>query len=149
VYTQVLASYGHVRDLANKPGSVKPDEDWSLVWQLTGSGAAKMQELAAASAGCSALLLATDPDREGEAISWHITEELKVGWMRVRAGRSAKSCLREGEDAAHEGCVGRCRSACCMVQRRCCMQYCKVLLSLSDPNRRKVPASAGTSLKVS
>jgi DNA topoisomerase-1 len=75
---QVVASYGHVRDLANKAGSVKPDEDWSLVWQLTGSGAAKMQELAAASAGCRALLLATDPDREGEAISWHITEELKV-----------------------------------------------------------------------
>jgi DNA topoisomerase-1 len=79
----VVASYGHVRDLANKPGSVKPDEDWGLVWQLTGSGANKMQELAAASAGCRALLLATDPDREGEAISWHITEELKVTFFII------------------------------------------------------------------
>jgi hypothetical protein len=78
---QVIASYGHVRDLANKAGSVKPEEDWSLVWQPTKTGEATMKELMAASAGCRALLLATDPDREGEAISWHITEELKVRFV--------------------------------------------------------------------
>lgn len=74
----MVASYGHVRDLASKSGSVKPQEDFALVWGITNGGETRLADIAAATAGCGSLVLATDPDREGEAISWHITEELKV-----------------------------------------------------------------------
>lgn len=80
-----------MRDLAAKNGSVNPEQGFSLVWQMTQSGEAKLTEMAAASAGCRALLLATDPDREGEAISWHITEELKVCNMLRLGERHARS----------------------------------------------------------
>lgn len=76
---QVIASYGHVRDLASKSGSVKPHEDFSLVWDITNTNDMRLKDIAAATAGCRSVVLATDPDREGEAISWHVTEELKVG----------------------------------------------------------------------
>ena len=74
----MIASYGHIRDLASKSGSVKPQDNWTLVWAVTDRSEARLRDLAAATAGCGRVLLATDPDREGEAISWHITEELKV-----------------------------------------------------------------------
>ncbi|MEX0758474.1 MAG: type I DNA topoisomerase, partial [Tistlia sp.] len=74
---QVLASYGHVRDLPSKDGSVKPDEDFAMDWEVEGRGERQIKEIAQAVRGCERLYLATDPDREGEAISWHIVEELK------------------------------------------------------------------------
>lgn len=74
---KVLASYGHVRDLPPKDGSVKPDEDFAMEWQLYSDKQSRFKEIADAAKGASRLVLATDPDREGEAISWHVLELLK------------------------------------------------------------------------
>ena len=74
---KVLASFGHIRDLPSKDGSVKPDDDFSMVWDVDARAASKIKDIAAAVKGADKLILATDPDREGEAISWHILEVLK------------------------------------------------------------------------
>src|SRR3546814_703970 len=73
----VLASYGHVRDLPAKDGSVRPDEDFSMSWLVDERGEKRLREIAAAVKQSKHLYLATDPDREGEAISWHIVDEMK------------------------------------------------------------------------
>src|SRR6187431_6046 len=73
----VLASYGHVRDLPAKDGSVRPDEDFAMSWDVDGKSAKHMSEIAQALKDSDRLILATDPDREGEAISWHVLEILK------------------------------------------------------------------------
>src|SRR5436190_14886105 len=72
----VLASYGHVRDLPPKDGSVRPDEDFAMDWEVDSKAERHLKEIAAALRNADQLILATDPDREGEAISWHIREEL-------------------------------------------------------------------------
>src|ERR1041385_4592191 len=74
---RVLASYGHVRDLPAKDGSVRPDEDFALDWEVDPKAERHLTAIAAAVRSADRLILATDPDREGEAISWHIQEELK------------------------------------------------------------------------
>ena len=74
---KVLASFGHIRDLPSKDGSVKPDDDFSMVWDVDARAQSKIKDIAAAMKGADKLILATDPDREGEAISWHILEVLK------------------------------------------------------------------------
>ncbi|WP_372786717.1 type I DNA topoisomerase [Phenylobacterium sp.] len=74
---KVLASYGHVRDLPAKDGSVRPDEDFEMSWEVDAKSAKRLNEIADAAKGCDTLILATDPDREGEAISWHVLEVLK------------------------------------------------------------------------
>jgi len=74
---KVLASFGHIRDLPSKDGSVKPDDDFSMVWEVDARAQAKIKDIADAVKGADKLILATDPDREGEAISWHILEVLK------------------------------------------------------------------------
>ncbi len=73
---QVLASYGHVRDLINKDGSVLPDEDFAMKWQLGERADKNVREIKKALKKADALYLAPDPDREGEAIAWHIYELL-------------------------------------------------------------------------
>jgi DNA topoisomerase-1 len=73
----VLASYGHVRDLPPKDGSVRPDDDFAMDWEVDGKSAKRLSDIAAALKGADRLILATDPDREGEAISWHVLEDLK------------------------------------------------------------------------
>jgi DNA topoisomerase-1 len=73
----VLASYGHVRDLPSKDGSVQPDSDFSMNWEVDDKSKKHMREIAAALKGADKLYLATDPDREGEAISWHVQELLR------------------------------------------------------------------------
>ena len=73
---RVLASYGHVRDLPPKDGSVDPDADFKMIWEVASRGAKRMSEIAKAVKGADKLILATDPDREGEAISWHVVEAL-------------------------------------------------------------------------
>jgi DNA topoisomerase I len=73
----VLASYGHVRDLPSKDGSVRPDEDFAMSWQVEGKADKRLQDIAKAVKGATHLYLATDPDREGEAISWHVEEVLR------------------------------------------------------------------------
>ena len=72
----VLASYGHVRDLPSKDGSVKPDEDFAMSWEVDAKAQKRLNEIAEAAKGADKLILATDPDREGEAISWHVLEVL-------------------------------------------------------------------------
>jgi DNA topoisomerase I len=72
----VLASYGHVRDLPSKDGSVKPDDDFSMSWEVDAKAAKRISDIAEAMKGADRLILATDPDREGEAISWHVLEIL-------------------------------------------------------------------------
>jgi DNA topoisomerase-1 len=73
---KVLASYGHVRDLPVKDGSVRPDDDFAMDWELYGDKAARVKAISDAAKGADRLILATDPDREGEAISWHVRELL-------------------------------------------------------------------------
>ena len=74
----VLASYGHVRDLPSKDGSVQPDQDFAMSWEVDGKAAKRLSDIAAAMKGADTLILATDPDREGEAISWHVLEVLRA-----------------------------------------------------------------------
>ena len=66
---EVLASFGHVRDLPPKDGSVDPDADFKMIWEVDSRGGKRMSEIAKAVKGADKLILATDPDREGEAIS--------------------------------------------------------------------------------
>ena len=73
---KVLASFGHIRDLPSKDGSVDPKADFSMVWELDAASKKRVAEIAEAVKGSDRLVLATDPDREGEAISWHLLEVL-------------------------------------------------------------------------
>src|SRR5688572_4561695 len=73
----VLASYGHVRDLVPKEGAVDPDNDFAMRYELIEKNEKHVDAIAKAAKGAEAIYLATDPDREGEAISWHISEILK------------------------------------------------------------------------
>ncbi|MBC8037324.1 MAG: type I DNA topoisomerase [Rhizobiales bacterium] len=82
----VLASYGHVRDLPAKDGSVRPDEDFEMSWEVDSKSAKRLSDIAEALKGDDRLILATDPDREGEAISWHVLEVLrKKGALKGKA----------------------------------------------------------------
>ncbi|OAN97316.1 type I DNA topoisomerase [Sulfitobacter geojensis] len=72
----VLASYGHVRDLPPKDGSVDTDNDFDMKWEVASTSKKHVKAIADALAGDNELILATDPDREGEAISWHLQEAL-------------------------------------------------------------------------
>ncbi len=98
----VLASYGHVRDLPPKEGSVRPDEDFAMSWTVEDKGAKRLGDIARAVKGAEHLYLATDPDREGEAISWHVEEVLRerkllkgVDVKRVVFNEVTKSAVQE------------------------------------------------------
>ncbi|MGD9799956.1 MAG: type I DNA topoisomerase, partial [Parvularculaceae bacterium] len=73
---KVLASFGHIRDLPSKDGSVDPNADFSMIWELDAASKKRVAEIAQAVKESDRLVLATDPDREGEAISWHLLEVL-------------------------------------------------------------------------
>ena len=72
----VLASYGHVRDLPPKDGSVDPENEFDMLWEVASDSKKHVKAIADALKDDNALILATDPDREGEAISWHLQEAL-------------------------------------------------------------------------
>jgi len=74
---EVLASFGHVRDLPAKNGSVDPERDFHMIWEVDAKASKRLADIARAVKGADRLILATDPDREGEAISWHVLEVLK------------------------------------------------------------------------
>ncbi|TIP25422.1 MAG: type I DNA topoisomerase [Mesorhizobium sp.] len=74
---KVLATFGHVRDLPAKDGSVRPDEDFAMSWAVDTASSKRLADIAKAVKDADGLILATDPDREGEAISWHVLEVLK------------------------------------------------------------------------
>jgi DNA topoisomerase-1 len=100
---KVLASYGHVRDLAEEDGSVKPDHDFEMSWEIADRAAKHLNEITSAVKGARKLILATDPDREGEAISWHLLEVLRqkkalkdVAIERVVFNAITKNAVQEG-----------------------------------------------------
>jgi len=74
---QVLASYGHVRDLVPKEGAVDPEHGFRMRYDLIDKNEKHVEAIAKAAKAADGIYLATDPDREGEAISWHIAEILK------------------------------------------------------------------------
>ncbi len=74
---EVLASFGHVRDLPAKDGSVDPEHDFRMIWEVDDKSQKRLNDIARALKGANKLILATDPDREGEAISWHVLEVMK------------------------------------------------------------------------
>ncbi|ABE63227.1 DNA topoisomerase I [Nitrobacter hamburgensis X14] len=74
---EVLASFGHVRDLPAKNGSVDPDANFQMIWEVDPKAVGRLNDIAKSLKGADKLILATDPDREGEAISWHVLEVLK------------------------------------------------------------------------
>src|SRR6202140_967209 len=74
---EVLASFGHVRDLPPKSGSVDPDHNFKMLWEVDPKAQKRLNDISKAVKGADKLILATDPDREGEAISWHVLEFLK------------------------------------------------------------------------
>ncbi len=86
---KVLASYGHVRDLPKKDGSVDPERDFAMVYEELPDRKKRLDAIAQALAKADALVLATDPDREGEAIAWHVVEA-----MRARGALAGKRVLR-------------------------------------------------------
>ena len=73
----VLASYGHVRDLPSKNGSVDPDNNFQMTWEMDARSKKQMTDITSSVKKASEVILATDPDREGEAISWHVLQVLK------------------------------------------------------------------------
>jgi DNA topoisomerase I len=106
---KVLASFGHVRDLVNKDGSVLPDDDFRMKWELGERSDKPVKEIKKALKGAKKLFLATDPDREGEAISWHVKELLKddkllqgIEVRRVTFNEITKKAVKEAFDNARE-----------------------------------------------
>ncbi|NYZ11407.1 type I DNA topoisomerase [Azospirillum sp. RWY-5-1] len=97
----VVASFGHVRDLPARDGSVRPDEDFAMEWELGDRSKRHIDEIARAVRGAKRVYLATDPDREGEAIAWHLTEVLrekrlldKVDVQRITFNEITKSAVQ-------------------------------------------------------
>ena len=74
----VLASYGHIRDLPSKNGSVDPDKNFSMLWEIDSFSKKYLKEITNAAEDSAKIILATDPDREGEAIAWHVKEVLEA-----------------------------------------------------------------------
>ena len=98
---QVLASFGHIRDLPAKDGSVLPDKDFEMTWAVEGKGEKHVKDIIAALQKADEVYLASDPDREGEAIAWHIVQELtkrkklNVPVQRVVFNEITKSAVSE------------------------------------------------------
>ncbi|MDR3155938.1 MAG: type I DNA topoisomerase [Holosporaceae bacterium] len=98
---KVLASYGHIRDLLSKSGSVRPEEDFAMTWEMSSRGTKCIGDILKHLKQCDELLLATDPDREGEAISWHIKEvieekkKLNVPVRRIVFHEITKNAIKE------------------------------------------------------
>ncbi len=99
--TKVLASFGHVRDLPPKDGSVDPDQDFAMRWEVSGDRTKQLKAITDAAKGADRIILATDPDREGEAISWHLAEYLtakravpKGGMARITFNAVTKDAVK-------------------------------------------------------
>jgi len=106
---QVLASYGHVRDLVPKEGAVDPDHDFAMKYQLIEKNEKHVDKIAREVKKADHLFLATDPDREGEAISWHVYEVLRDRGLlenknvsRVVFHEITKNAIREAVEHPRE-----------------------------------------------
>ena len=110
----VLASYGHVRDLPAKDGSVDPEHGFDMLWEVASDSKKHVKAIAEALKTDDTLILATDPDREGEAISWHLREALasslkkgkKVARVTCSPWRSCSTAASSG--ARRTARTGRC-----------------------------------------
>ena len=105
----VLASFGHVRDLPPKDGSVRPEQDFAMDWEADERGRRQVSAIAKALKGARTLYLATDPDREGEAISWHVQNMLAdrkalkgVDVQRVTFNEITRTAVRAAMAAPRE-----------------------------------------------
>ncbi len=105
----VLASFGHVRDLREKDGSVDPDADFAMAWEADDRGRRQIAAIAKALRGARTLYLATDPDREGEAISWHVRAMLEearalkgVDVRRITFNEVTKSAIKRAMENPRE-----------------------------------------------
>lgn len=105
----VIASFGHVRDLPSKEGSVAPNENFAMRWEVSPGSARHITDIAQALKGATALYLATDPDREGEAISWHIKELLSdkkvlkdIPVQRIVFNEITQKAIKEAMDHPRE-----------------------------------------------
>ena len=116
---EVLASFGHVRDLPAKNGSVDPEHDFRMIWEVDAKAQKRLNDIARAVKGADKLILATDPDREGEAISWHVLEVLKEKKALKDAAGRARGIQRHHQTggargheapARHRWGAGRCLS---------------------------------------
>ena len=94
---EVLASYGHVRDLPSKDGSVRPDDDFSMDWEVDAKSKKRLSDIADAVKDADRVILATDPDREGEAISWHVLQVLTRQEGAARQARRARRLQRRDQ----------------------------------------------------
>ncbi|TNE29648.1 MAG: type I DNA topoisomerase, partial [Alphaproteobacteria bacterium] len=97
---QVIASYGHVRDLPPKDGSVQPDNGFAMEWEMNDRAKKQVNEIVKLAKASDTVYLATDPDREGEAISWHIAEifrdkKIKAGLKRVAFNEITKKAVQD------------------------------------------------------
>ncbi|EYU35540.1 hypothetical protein MIMGU_mgv11b0163312mg, partial [Erythranthe guttata] len=92
---EVVPSYGHVRDLAARSGSVRPEKDFSMVWEVPSAAWSHLKSIKVALCGAENLILASDPDREGEAVAWHILEMLKQQDALREGCNCCKSCFNE------------------------------------------------------
>ena len=80
----VLASYGHIRDLPSKNGSVDPDNNFKMIWEVDSFSKKYLKEITIVAKDSSKIILATDPDREGEAIAWHVKEFLNEKKLQMQ-----------------------------------------------------------------
>ena len=106
---KVLASYGHICDLPSKDGSVLPENNFEMKWQVSSGSDKHLKEIMTALKGAEKLVLATDPDREGEAISWHVLEQLRqkntldgISVERVVFNEVTKSAIMAAMDNPRE-----------------------------------------------
>jgi DNA topoisomerase-1 len=106
---KVLASYGHICDLPSKDGSVLPENNFEMKWQVSSGSDKHLKEIMTALKGAEKLVLATDPDREGEAISWHVLEQLRqkntldgISIERVVFNEVTKSAIMAAMDNPRE-----------------------------------------------
>ena len=94
---KVLASYGHIRDLPSKNGSVDPEDKFKMIWEIDSFSKKYLNEIIDTAADSKKIILATDPDREGEAIAWHIKEILNptIPIKRLVFHEITKSAIKE------------------------------------------------------
>ena len=88
----VLASYGHIRDLPSKNGSVDPEKKFEMLWEIDSFSKKYLKEITDAAEDSKKIILATDPDREGEAIAWHVKEVLEKKKI-IKGQTLRKSCF--------------------------------------------------------